>query len=173
MPLKKAEKSELISQYETGLASAPHAIVMGYQGIKVPQVTELRAKVRESGGEYLVVKNTLVRRAIEGKPLNDVKDVFKGPIAVAFSNGDVVSLAKMLTDFAKTAPAVEFLGGVVDGKAIAADQVKDLATLPSRDELIAKLLFLLQSPLTRLVRDLAQLTPQRLVTVLDQVAIKK
>ncbi|MCH9650292.1 MAG: 50S ribosomal protein L10 [Deltaproteobacteria bacterium] len=172
MPLTKAKKADLVTRYEEGLAAAPHAFVLGYQGITVPQVTELRAKVRESGGHYEVVKNTLVLRAIEGKPLGEVKDIFQGTVAVAYCNDDAVGLAKALTEFAKDAPMVEFKAGMVEGKVIEAGQIKDIASLPSREELLAKLLFLLQSPVSRMVRGLAAL-PRRFVVAMDQVAQKK
>ena len=172
MPLSKAQKTGLVAKYEEGVASAQHAFVLGYQGISVPQVTELRAKLRESGASYEVVKNTLLRRAIAGKPLESVQDSIHGPVAIAFSEGDPVQLAKALTEFKKIAPVLEFRSGVVEGRPVQADQIKEIAELPSREELVAKLLFLLQSPLTRLVRDLSALTRQ-FVVVLDQVAQKK
>lgn len=172
MPLSRSQKQDLIQLYEGGLALAPHAFLVSYQGISVPQDTELRRRIRESGGEYLVVKNTLALRAIEGKALEALKDHFRGPIAVAYIQHDPVALAKTLTDFAKEVPKIEFRGGVVEGRAIAADQVQDIARLPSREELIAKLLFLLQSPITRLARGLAAI-PQQMVIALDQIAKKK
>lgn len=172
MALNKNQKTEMVASYGQGLADAPHAFVVGFQGISVPQVTDLRAKVRQSGGHYEVVKNTLVLRAIEGKALDEVKEVFQGPTAVVYSTGDAVELAKTLTEFAKTAPVLQFKGGVVEGRPVAANQIKDIAELPSREELLAKLLFLLQSPITRLVRDLADFSRQ-LVSVLDQVAKQK
>lgn len=172
MALSKSQKTDMVAGYESGLASAPHAFILSYQGITVPQVTELRAKVRESGASYEVVKNTLVRRAIAGKALDEIKDVFEGPIAVVYAEDNVVEVAKVLTEFAKTAPVLKFRGGVVQGQPVAAEQIKDIAELPSREELLAKLLFLLQSPVTRLVRDLAELN-RRFVSVLDQVAKQK
>ena len=172
MPLTRDDKQELLQQYEQGLATSPHAFLLGYQGIKVPQVTALREKVRQSGGEYIVVKNTLALRAIDGAALAALKDQFTGPTAVAFTDKDPVSLAKALTDFAKDVPAIQFKGGVVEGRAIGGDQVKDIASMPSREELIAKLLFLLQSPISRFVRTLAAI-PRDFVVVLDQVAKQK
>jgi large subunit ribosomal protein L10 len=171
MPLTKENKSELLQAYEQGLAAAPHAFILDYQGIKVPQVTALREKVRQSGGEYLVVKNTIALRAIDGNALEQLKEHFVGPTAVAFGN-DPVALAKALTDFAKDVPVLQFKAGLVEGRAVAATQIKDIAALPSRNELIAKLLFLMQSPVTRLARVLAAV-PQSLVVVLDQVRQKK
>jgi large subunit ribosomal protein L10 len=172
MALSRADKEQLLAEYEEGLKGATHAFVMGYQGIKVPQVTALREKVRQNGGQYIVVKNTLALRAIDGGALGELKDHFVGPTAVAFTDKDPVSLAKALTDFAKDVPAIQFKGGVVEGRAIAAEQVKDIAALPSREELIAKLLFLVQSPVTRFVRVLAAV-PQSFVLVLDQIRQKR
>lgn len=172
MALSRADKEQLLSEYENGLKGAAHAFVMGYQGIKVPQVTALREKVRQSGGQYIVVKNTLALRAIDGQSLASLKDHFVGPTAVAYTDKDPVSLAKALTDFAKDVPAIQFKGGVVEGRAIAGDQIKDIAALPSREELIAKLLFLVQSPITRFAQVLAAL-PQSFVMVLDQIRQKR
>jgi large subunit ribosomal protein L10 len=172
MPLTRNEKEQLLQEYTEGLAKAPHAFLLGYQGIKVPQVTELRARVRQSGGEYVVVKNTLALRAIDSQALEQLKEHFVGPTAVVFSQNDPVAVAKALTDYAKDVPAVKFKAGMVEGRAIAADQIKDIASLPSREELIAKLLFLLQSPVTRFARVLAAV-PQSFVSVLDQVRKKK
>ncbi len=172
MALTRQAKSELIQEYESSLAEAPHAFVVGYQGVNVPQVTDLRDKVRQSGGSYVVVKNTLALRALDGKALGELKQHFTGMTAVAFTYGDPVALAKTLTQFAKDVPAIQFKGGVVDRQPIAGDQVKDIASLPGREELIAKLLFLLQSPITRLVRTLAAV-PREFVVVLDQIRQKK
>lgn len=171
MALTREDKAELLQEYEQGLATTPHAFLVGYQGIKVPQVTSLREKVRQTGGEYVVVKNTLALRAIDGEALGQLKEHFTGPTAVAYGK-DPVALAKALTDFAKDVPVLQFKAGLVEGRAIAADQIKDIASLPSREELIAKLLYLLQSPITGLARVLAAV-PQSFVMVLDQVRQKK
>lgn len=172
MPLSRADKEEMLSEYGQGLATAPHAFLLGYQGITVPQVTELRSRVRQSGGEYMVVKNTLALRAIDGQALSALKEHFVGPTAVVWSATDPVAVAKALTDFAKDVPVLKFKAGLVEGRPVPADQIKDIAQLPSREELIAKLLFLMQSPITRLARVLAAV-PQQLVVVLDQVRKQK
>ena len=173
MPLTRTTKEEILGGYEEAMASAEHAFVIGFKGITVNQVNDLRNKVRKSGGQYVVIKNTLARRAVSGKPLEQVKEHFTGPTAVAYSLEDPVALAKVLTDFAKDAPVIEFKGGLVEGRPIAASQVKEIASLPGRQELLAKLLFLMQSPIQRFVRVLAASGPQRLAIVLDQVAKKK
>jgi len=172
MPLTRSDKEQLLAEYENGLALAPHAFLLGYQGITVPQVTELRNRVRNSGGEYIVVKNTLALRAIDSKALAQLKEHFVGPTAVVFSQTDPVALAKALTDSAKDMPALQFKAGMVEGRAIAAAQIKEIAQLPGREELIAKLLFLLQSPIIRFARVLAAV-PQSFVAVLDQVRQKR
>ncbi len=168
MPLTREQKESLVETYKEGLASAPNVFLMGYSGITVPQATELRDKIREVGGEYAVVKNRLALLAIEGQALDGLKEHIQGPTAVAFSKDDAVSIAKALTEFAKGVPAIEFKGGLVDGQAVEAAAIQEIASIPSREELIAKLLYLLQSPVTRFVRTLAEM-PRRIVAVLDQV----
>ena len=172
MPYTRSQKQETIEQYESGMAAAPHAFLVGFKGITVPQDTELRAKIREHGAKYEVVKNTLALRAIEGKGLGHFSDQFVGPTAVAYTDDDVVGLAKALNEFRKEAPVLEFKGGLVDGQPVDPNELENIANLPSREELIAKLLFLLQSPITRLARTLAAI-PRDFVVVLDQIAQKK
>jgi large subunit ribosomal protein L10 len=172
MALTRTQKQEMVDRYESGLARAPHAFLVAYQGIKVNDVTELRARVRAAGGSYEVVKNTLALRALEGKPLAALSSTFTGALAVVYTEGDAVAVAKALTEFAKTVPQIVFKGGIVDGKPIAANEVEQIAKLPGREELIAKLLFLLQSPISRLVRTLAAI-PREFVVVVDQIAKQK
>jgi len=173
MAISRAKKESLVSGYSEQLASAEHAFLIGFKGITVEQVTELRRRIREKGGHYVVIKNRLARRAVAGKPLEQVVSDLEGPTAIAFSATDPVSIAKVLADFAKEVPVLEFKTSLVEGQPIAANQVADIAALPTRDQLIAKLLYLLQSPISRFVRVLAAAGPQRLATVLDQVAQKK
>ena len=172
MPLTRKTKEEMVGRYESGLASAPHAFLISYQGIKVNDVTELRARVRAAGGSYEVVKNTLALRAIDGKPLGALKGTFTGALAIVYTEGDPVAVAKTLTEFAKTVPQVVFRGGMVDGQPIAANEVEQIAKMPSRQELIGKLLYLLQSPVSRFVRTLNAVTGQ-FVIVMDQIGKQK
>src|SRR3954467_591518 len=124
MPLTRNDKEEMLAEYEGGLAKAPHAFLVGYQGITVPQVTELRNRVRNSGGEYVVVKNTVALRAIDSKALAQLKEHFVGPTAVVFSAKDPVALAKALTDSVKDMPALQFKAGMVEGGRIGGAQTK-------------------------------------------------
>ncbi|MEM8997071.1 MAG: 50S ribosomal protein L10 [Acidobacteriota bacterium] len=172
MARTRTQKQETIDRYGEGLAKAPNAFLLGFKGISVPEDTELRSKIRENGGSYEVVKNTLALRAVEGQGLEALREQFVGPTAVAYIEDDPVALAKALRDFRKDVPAVEFKGGLVDGKPIGPDDLENIANLPSREELLAKLLFLLQSPVTRLARTLAAV-PREFVVVLDQIAQKK
>ncbi len=172
MSLNRSQKQDLISHYAEGLGGAQHAFLVDYKGITVNEDTELRAKVRGTGGSYEVVKNTLAKQAIDGKAMGQLGEYFQGPTAVAYIPDDPVGLAKALTEFAKDVPALEFKGGLVDGQAVDADAIQDIAKMPGREELVAKLVFLLQSPISRFVRCLGAL-PQQLVVALDQIAKKK
>ncbi len=172
MAQTRTQKQEIIEHYEGGLAAAQHAFLVSFEGLTVSQATDLRDRIREQGGTYEVVKNRLALRAIEGRSLQGLKDQFRGPTAVAYVEDDPVQLAKALTDFRKDVPAIEFKGALVDGQAVDASEVESIAQMPGREELLAKLLYLLQSPITRLARGLAAI-PRQLVVVLDQVAKEK
>jgi large subunit ribosomal protein L10 len=172
MPLSRQQKESLSEAYEKGLASAPHIFLLDFKGITVPEDTELRSRIRGSGGNYEVIKNRILLRSIGGKPLEELREHFSGPTAAAYSEQDPVALAKALTEFAKTVPAIEFKAGMVEGRAIRADEIKEIAALPSRDELLAKLLFLLQAPISGLARVLGAI-PQQFVAVLGQIGEHK
>jgi large subunit ribosomal protein L10 len=168
MPLNREQKEALVSSYQEGLAKAPHVFLMSYAGITVPEVTDLRDRLRASGGSYAVIKNRLARLAIKGAALEELTEEFRGPVAVAYCSEDAVALAKTLTDFAKDVPALEFKAGLVEGQRVDAEQIREIASLPSREALLAKLLYLLQSPVARFVRSLADIQRQ-FVSVLDQI----
>ena len=172
MAQTRTEKQEMAADYAAELARSQNAFLLDFKGLSVPQVTILRDRIREIGGSYRVVKNRLVLRAIEGQPMAELKEHFVGPTAVAFTADDPVGLAKVLTEFRKEAKCIELKGGLVEGSPVAAEQVEDIAKMPTRDELLAKLLYLLQSPITRLARGLSAI-PRQLVIVLDQVSQSK
>lgn len=172
MALTRNKKQEMLEDYRGGFASAPHAVVVGFKGLTVPQATDLRQKIREGGGRYQVVKNTLARLAVEGKDMGVLVEHFQGATAVAFSDDAPVALAKALTEFRKDVPVLEFKAGLVEGQPVAAEDVESIAKMPTREELLAKLLFLLQSPVTRFVRTLAAV-PRDFVVVLNQISQKK
>ena len=151
MAVTRASKEEELQELERAFKGTESAVLVDFKGLKVPEVTELRRQVRGARGEYKVVKNTLAKRALTGTPFAVLSEFFIGTTAVAYSGDDPVALAKVLTTFAKTAPALKVKAAVVQGRAIKAGEVAELATLPGKPELYAKLLFLLQAPMIQLV----------------------
>ncbi len=168
----REQKAAAISDFSENIGKATNAFVLDFKGITVPQVTELRKQVRESGSEYVVVKNTLALIAVKDSPLTKLSSHFTGMTAIAYNTTDPVALAKVLTKFAKDVPVVQFKGAMLAGQVVAANEIQNIANLPSREELLGKLLYLMQHP----IRGLAVVlngTLRNFAVVLDQIAQQK
>ncbi|MGT2887407.1 50S ribosomal protein L10 [Streptococcus didelphis] len=141
-----AKKAELVDLVAEKMKAAASIVVVDSRGLTVGQDTELRRSLRDNGIEFKVIKNSILSRAAEKAGLGDMKDLFVGPSAVAFSNEDVVAPAKIINDFAKTADALEIKGGAIEGSTSSKEEIMALASLPNREGMLSMLLSVLQAP---------------------------
>lgn len=141
-----AKKAEQVDAVAEKMKAAASIVVVDSRGLTVEQDTVLRRTLRENGVEFKVIKNSILTRAAEKAGLDEMKDLFVGPSAVAFSNEDVIAPAKVLSDFAKDAEALEIKGGAIEGAVSSKEEIAALASLPNREGLLSMLLSVLQAP---------------------------
>ena len=170
---KKSEKQKDLDNLKTELAKVSTVILTTFQGITVEDDTKLRRAVQAAGGKYQVVKNTLAERAGSGPAAEGVLKNLKGTHSIAYTETDPVALAKALTKIAKDVPAFQFKSGVVQGKVISIAEIKQLAEMPSREELISKIMFLLNAPAQRIASALNALPRNLAVTVSEALKANK
>src|SRR3981189_405478 len=170
---KKSEKQKDLDNLKTELAKVSTVILTTFQGITVANDTKLRREVQKAGGKYQVVKNTLAERAGTGTPAEGVLKNLRGTNSIAYTNTDPVALAKALTKIAKDVPAFQFKSGVVEGRVISIAEIQQLASLPSKEELTSKIMFLLNAPAQRIAMALNALPRNLAVTVSEAIKANK
>lgn len=168
---KRADKQKDTEALQAELAKVSTVILTTFQGITVEQDSKLRRAVEAAGGRYRVVKNTLAERAGKGTPAEPLLQNLTGTNSIAYTAADPVALAKVLTKVAKDVPAFQFKAGLLEGRVLSIDEIRNLAQLPSKDELISKIMFLLQAPAQRIASALAAIP--RNLAVTTQQAVKE
>jgi len=170
---KRAEKKTEVEKLNAELLQTSSLILSSFQGLKVSQDNDLRRAIEKVGGRYRVVKNTLVERAARGTAAADLLKGLTGTNSIAYTQADAVQLAKALTKYARDNPAFSFKAGLIEGRVVSLQEIQQLATLPSREELMAKLLYLISSPARRLAGALQGVSRNLAVVVKQAVEEKK
>ena len=146
--MNKEEKRQVVEALRQTFQGNASVLLLAFREINVSDLTELRRKVSENGSGYRVVKNTLALRAAEDTPVHELNSHFEGPTAIAYTDQDPVALAKLLKGYVKDHPGLAFKAGVLDGSTLSPDEIEGLAEIPSRPELLSKLVYLLNAPLS-------------------------
>jgi large subunit ribosomal protein L10 len=168
---KKEDKKKDVDALRQDLARLQNLFVTGYEKMRVDQDFELRKVIRGAGGKYRVVKNNLAEKASEGTPSEQVLKGLRGMTSVAYTSNDPVALAKALTAYAKANPSFTFKAGIVEGRAIDVKAINDLANMPAREVILAKLPYLINAPAQRLLTAV-NAVGRNLAVVVDQ-AVKE
>lgn len=171
MKTREQKKTDL-EYLKEQLSETGHALLVSFDGLSVEKDGQLRRALREAELNYKVVKNTLGRLAVEGTQLESLKEHFVGMTAIAYSQNDPVGLAKVLSKFAKDNKELTFKAGVVEGRPISIQEIDSLATLPSKEELVSKLMFLLNAPAQR-IATVINAVPRNLAVVVNEISKQK
>ncbi len=172
MALRLEDKKAIVVDVNEAAGSALSAVLADYHGLSVEQMTDLRKQARESGVYLRVVRNTLLKRAVEGTEFECIQSVLTGPTVLAFSREDPGSAARLIKDFAKENKKLEVKALAVGGKLMSADQIDQLAKLPTREQAISILMSVMQAPVTKLARTMNEV-PGKLVRTLAAVRDQK
>ncbi|MBF0530923.1 MAG: 50S ribosomal protein L10 [Deltaproteobacteria bacterium] len=170
--MKRLKKESVVADLSDRLAKAQAVVVTDFKGLKVKEISALRRKISEAGGEYQVAKNTLINLAVQGTPNKVMSSLLTGNTALGFTYGDPTTLAKSLTDYAKANDKFTVKGGAIGGRLLDAVQVKAIADLPSREALLSSLLGTMNAVPTGFVRVLAAV-PQGLLFALSAIKDQK
>jgi large subunit ribosomal protein L10 len=166
---KRSDKQKEVQALRAELENTYNLFLTSFEKLTVAQDFELRKAIRAAGGNYRVVKNNLVEKAAEGTKAGELLKGLQGMTSLAYTSGDPVALAKALTAYAKTVPAFTFKAGMVEGRVVDVKAIEELATLPSREEMMARLLYVIQAPAQRLAAAVNGVG-RNLAVVLDQAA---
>ncbi|MDX8396148.1 MAG: 50S ribosomal protein L10 [Mariprofundaceae bacterium] len=169
--MNREDKQRVVEDLHAAWSESTAGVVAQYRGLTVSEMGNLRAELNKANVSLQVVKNTLARRAADGTDFKVAEELFTGPVAIAYGT-DPVGMAKAISDFAKTHEALEIRGGVLDGKSIDAAGIKALASLPSREVLLSKMLGSMQSPISGFVRTLNEI-PASFVRTLAAIRDQK
>lgn len=172
MALRRSQKEGVVKGIAERFQGAQGVILTEYSGLKVSQLTELRREIKKVQGDFRVLKNRLVKRALAESDMKGLVEYFKGPIGVAFSSSDPVALTKVIAKYVESFEALKLKVGFVAGKVVNAKELQQISKLPSKEELYAKLLGTLQAPIQGLLRAM-QGVPQKLVIALSGIKDKK
>lgn len=172
MAVTKAKKKEQVDKLSKDLSNVSNVVVATYTKLTVAQDYELRKALRGAGAKYQVVKNTLAERAAKGTKVEGALKDLAGVTSIAYTTGDPVAMAKALTKYAKDTPEFTFKVGVVEGRVINIKEIEALASMPSKQELMSKLLFLINAPAQRLATAI-NAVPRNLAVVIDQAVQQK
>lgn len=170
--MARPDKEAAVKELQDKLKKSKSLVITDYIGLKVSEMTELRAKLREADVDYKVVKNTLAKIAADNSDLSEINEFLSGPTAIAFGIEDVVSPAKILNEFAEKHDVLEIKGGFLNGVIISKEKVESLAKIPSREVLLAKAFASMKAPITGFVNVLSGNT-RNLVSVLSQIKEQK